>query len=478
MPIMDAGGHVLCGGGGLQGSLDGAPLPFATYGGGCWYDDRGTALEQLREGALDGTAPKAPTLAFWRQAAAPALLERGANDFAGGGGAYVAWLAGYGVFGSLESRLAGTPDEIRAALAGAGTCGPHSVAPDGTIGYCADRQNGYGLTLVAPGGRALYVPGVPANAEIQVLEAGVAIWRGGAVGRPVPRPTLADAQGVQLQAFAGADWLLYWSEARGCVLQRDGDPYGVILDARPLAFNPHLRVVGAELWICWSTTQGEGPGDLVVCALSAAGQVRYVRQADGVAPAAPLWCDLSAPITTPPIEPPIEPPPVKPPIEPPPTKPPITTPPTTPPAAMFPPPIIPIEVSMTPYNVAVVGPNGLYGSVDPSTHVLVFDRLEVGPWETFTLEQADDRGRLQFTSHSAPDYIIGVDTTEYGSNDIRRLFYMKPITNPDGTPGRGNYESFFVGKTPEKLIVAMIEYIDQGVRTVPYAAPNLTVVQL
>jgi hypothetical protein len=43
---------------------------------------------------------------------------------------------------------------------------------------------------------------------------------------------------------------------------------------------------------------------------------------------------------------------------------------------------------------------------------------------------------------------------------------------------RGNYESFFVGKTPNKLIVGMIEYIDQGVQTVPYAGPNLTTVQL
>jgi hypothetical protein len=127
---------------------------------------------------------------------------------------------------------------------------------------------------------------------------------------------------------------------------------------------------------------------------------------------------------------------------------------------------------MTPYNVAVVGPNGLYGSVDPTTKLLTFDRVEVGPWETFTLEKPDDRGRLQYTSQSAPDLIIGVDTTQYGSNDVRKLFYMLPAEK------RGNYESFFVGKTPNKLIVGMIEYIDQGVQTVPYAGPNLTTVQL
>jgi hypothetical protein len=134
--------------------------------------------------------------------------------------------------------------------------------------------------------------------------------------------------------------------------------------------------------------------------------------------------------------------------------------------------LVPFEVSMTPASVAVIGPNGLFGSVDPSTKQLVFDRTTVGGWETFTLEKPDDRGRLQLTSKSAPDVIIGVDTTKYGSNDVRKLFYMKPADK------RGNYESFFVGRTPNKLILAMIEYIDQGVQTQPYAAPNLTVVEL
>jgi hypothetical protein len=464
MPLMDGRGHVLCGGGGLQGSLDGTPLPFATYGGGCWYDDRGTALEQLRE-------PAPGTLAFWREAAAPALLPRGANDFAGGGGAFVAWLRGYGVWGSLEQRLAGTDEEIRAQLRIAGTCGPHSVAPDGTIGYVRDRDNGYGLTLVAPSGRVVFAPGVPANFDIQVLGDGVAIWRGGAVGRPAPRPTLTDAQGLLLEPFNGSDWLLYWSESRGgLILQPDGDPYGAILEPRPIAFNPHLRVVDEQLHITWSTTQGEGPNDLVVCVFDGT-RVFYQRTADGWHAVPPRWLDLSAPIP-PPIERPIEPPPTKPPIEPPPTKPPIEPPPTKPPVATFPPPIVPIEVHMTPYTVAVVGPNGLYGSVDPTTKLLTFDRTEIGPWESFTLEKPDERGRLQYTSQSVPDMIIGVDTTQYGSNDVRKLFYMLPAEK------RGNYESFFVGKTPNNLVVGMIEYIDQGVQTVPYAGPNLTTVEL
>jgi hypothetical protein len=327
MPIMDGRGYVVCGGGGLQGSLwtpggdPPVPFPFATYGGGCWLDDVGTAIEQLRD-------PAPGTLAFCRANAGPALLARGANDWAGGGGAFVAWLAGFGIWGSLESRFQGTPDDVRDQLRGAGTCGPWSVAPDGTIAYVPDRQKGIGIAMVDVDGRVIYSPGIIPY-DVQVIAAGVAIWRGGAVGRPPTRPTLADAQGVQLQSFGGADWILYWSESRGCVLQPDGDRHGFILDARPLEFNPHMRVVGGELWIAWSTTQGERPEDLVVCAMTAQGAIRYVRAAAGIAPAVPAWVDLSAPVT-PPVEPPIE-PPIQPPIEPPPTKPPIEPPPVKPP---------------------------------------------------------------------------------------------------------------------------------------------------
>ena len=184
---------------------------------------------------------------------------RGANDFAGGGGAFVAWLAGFGVWGTLEQRLAGTAEEVRAHLATAGTAGPRSVAPDGTIAYVPDRQNGYGLALVGPDGRAVVIPGIP-PVDVQVLGAGVAIWRGGAEGRAPTRPTLADAQGVQLQSFAGAEWLLVLVARRAAACcNATAIRTACVLDARPLEFNAHMRVVGAELWIVLVDDTGRRP---------------------------------------------------------------------------------------------------------------------------------------------------------------------------------------------------------------------------
>jgi hypothetical protein len=443
MPIMDGRGHVLCGGGGLQGSLDGTPLPFATYGGGCWADDDGTALEQLREGATDPVSGKpVPRLAVWNEGATPSALSRAANDFAGGGGAFIAWLAGYGVYGSLEDRLSGTPEEVRATLGKAGTAGPRSVAPDGTIGYIPDRQNGYGLALVDRAGRVVYVPGIP-PVDVQVLGAGVAIWRGGAVGRPATRPTLADAQGVQLQTFEGRDWLFYWSEARGCVLQPDGgDSHGCIVDPRPLEFNPHMRVVGDELWICWSTTQGEGPNDLVICAMRADGTIHYVRTASGVAPMAPLWCDLSQPVT-PPVQPPIEPPvqpPIEPPIEPPPVKPPVK------------PPIPPSPyrthrkanaMEIDGKTVTLRGPKGMLQRPNgPGTGIWGQNADPKGTWRgsVFDLSDSNDvrghyaakklpNGRYTFTSVQE-NCLAGEDAGWY-TPDVVQQFYHKPTGNTD-----------------------------------------------
>ena len=339
MPIMDGRGRVLAGAGGVPGSLDGTPIPFRTFGGGAWLDDVGTALESLPE-------PAPATLNIWDTLTGELQqLPRGANDFAAGGGAYIAWLSGYGLWGTLEQRLTGTPAEVQAALAKGGTCGPRAVAPDGTIAYIPDRQNGYGIEIVSPGGAIVSVPGI-VPWDVQVLSAGVAIWRGGAIGRAAPKPAVPDAQGIQLQPLNGVDWLCYWSDQVGFVLQPDGEAYGWVLDVRPLEFNPSLRAVGNELRVAWSVSQGEGPGDVVVCALSTAararrvgptpiGVVRYRLTARNWAAQDAIWRDLTAPPPStepPPIDPPpIDPPPIDPPpIDPPPIKPPIDPPPVEP----------------------------------------------------------------------------------------------------------------------------------------------------
>jgi len=124
------------------------------------------------------------------------------------------------------------------------------------------------------------------------------------------------------------------------------------------------------------------------------------------------------------------------------------------------------------YHIAVIGPNGRYASFDPTTHILAFDRDAVaGSWEQFTAKPSTDPARWVLESVSAPGWIWGVDVTQFGSNELSKLFYLT-----DRAPG--NYEQFFLGTTPNGLLLAMIEYLTQGVTTKPYASPNLTLVQL
>ena len=234
------------GGGGLQGSIDGRPYPFVTYGGGVWLDDD-TVLVQLAPTAI---------LATWRpheDKALPQTLEppRGANFFCAGGGRWLAQLVDEhtGVYGSLGS------------LPSAGLLW-RGASPDGTLGYIPDYQRGIGLVLVAPDGSRTVVEHVVCS-EAQVLGPGVAIWKGGAVGRAPVRPALPNAQNLLLCRVADEDWLVYWAEGVGLVAQMDGAPDGYVLETRPVAFNHDVRAVNDELMVAWSLTQGERPQDLV-----------------------------------------------------------------------------------------------------------------------------------------------------------------------------------------------------------------------
>jgi hypothetical protein len=283
MPMISRVGRVLAGQGGVQGSMDGAYFPFPSWGGGCWLSPT-SALVATRDDAL----------AEWVPGTDPVPVSQGANDWAAHHHAWIAWRAGYGVFGSLEFRLPGTPAEVRAQLAIAGTCGPRAVGPDGSIAYIPNRDVGLGIRLVDEQGGVIDVPSV-VPWDVQVLDRGVMIWRGGAIGRAPTRPAVADATNVQLHVVDGADWLLYWSETYGLVLQPDGSAYGWVLDPRPLACNPSAALVGDELQIAWSINQGEGPHDIVICGLTPQGTIEYRRTALGWSPQTPVWRDLGTP---------------------------------------------------------------------------------------------------------------------------------------------------------------------------------------
>jgi hypothetical protein len=155
-----------------------------------------------------------------------------------------------------------------------------------------------------------------------------------------------------------------------------------------------------------------------------------------------------------------------------------TIPPIVPPIPPIPPPhefpLFQGVTIMDPINVALVGPNGLYASVDPTSKALTFDRTDAQAWETWTLAPApgDARGRYTLAPQSAPDHVLGIDTTQYGSDQLHKLYYVKT-----GAPG--NYELFDVrSDSVTGYDFASIIYVDQGVRTKPFFSPGVTVVKL
>jgi hypothetical protein len=249
MPRLNPRRDVLAGIAGVQGSFNFLPYPFPTFGGGAPL----TASLVLL--SIPAPPPMDAQLATWAQGdAAPTIFEEGANEWAADGGRWIARREGRGVYGSLGDLPA----------AGLPTPPAHAVGPDGTIAYVPDRQHGYGLVLVDPDGLAHDIPGI-VPLDVQVLGAGQVLFRGGAYGRPVPVPALPDALELLLATVGDEDWIAYWSDALpGFVVQIDGAAEGYIIGTTPTFFNRDLRAINGELYIAWSTTQGEAPGDVGV----------------------------------------------------------------------------------------------------------------------------------------------------------------------------------------------------------------------
>src|SRR5262252_5642482 len=288
MPLLNGRGDVLGGAGGAQGHLNGRPFPFVSFSGGAWLDD-GTVLVAIPASTSSGSV-----LATWSVGAPsptpiPDPANQGANDWAAGGGRWIAWLAGYGVFGALgHLPAAGLPNS------GTPVC-RHCVAPDGTIAYVPDRQAGNALMLANADGSPQGPIGPMWPYDAQTLGHGAVIWRGGAYGTPTPRPGVSDAITiVAVDLPDGERWLVYWSNSLGFVVQLDGASDGYLLGTTGTFFNHHARAVGNELVVAYSLTQGEAPGDVRVVVID-----RTVAR---------------VPLVPPPVEPPTE-PPVEPPVD-------------------------------------------------------------------------------------------------------------------------------------------------------------------
>ena len=303
MPKMNERADVIMGAGGVQGSLNGKPYPFATYGCGAFRNATTLVVSQSPSALL-------ATWAIGTATVAPVDPPASANQIAGGGDQWVA----LGTFpGSRDSYLFGTIPNLRYAGGG-------DVADDGTIAFKSVYQSNSGVTIIPPGSSRpawvnwptevphdwISVPNAVAPYDLQALPGGKAIWRGGGHGRPAPRPFFADAMSLKLVTTVdGTDWLAYWSNALpGLILQPDGASEGFVLEQRGVAFNHDAIALGNDVIVASSWTQAEGPNDLVKLRANRQG-VEFLIDVDR-SRVVPAWRSF----VRDPVKPPEPPPPV------------------------------------------------------------------------------------------------------------------------------------------------------------------------
>ncbi len=421
MPKFNTRGDILAGGGGERGSLNFAYWSFPTTGGGCWFDDD-HALLQLTD------PPRLALVDILTKTGESLQPERGANSFSAGGGKFLAHLAGTGVYGDVPSVLpaAGLPN--------------NGVGRDGTRVYTPDALFGYGLHGINPDGTTFDIPEAVPD-DVQIFGPSCLIWKGGAFGRAKPRPALSDISGLLLVSYIGEDWLLYWSNSAGLILQRDGSDSGWVLDTRDMEFGRDIIVLNDAIRIVWSITSGERPEDIVVLKVRG-DSVTYLRYAVGWAPQTPVWKRLDAPIDPPidPPDPPIDPPdpPIKPPIMPPKPRP-------------YP---VVRGVHMQTERGWFIGPGDKAFAIAADGKV-TFERTELA--EQDLLEAVPDPGgRCVVRSVQHPEFAAGADATGFNPSGNPSLEYYATRNAP------GNYELWSFGQWPSGIVQGTIEYIDQG----------------
>lgn len=129
---------------------------------------------------------------------------------------------------------------------------------------------------------------------------------------------------------------------------------------------------------------------------------------------------------------------------------------------------------MTPRPIALIGPGGFFGRIDPAEsgqgpfggYPIHWDRTSPGGDETFTMSSINTE---QFTfQHQNTGRYLGADSTEYAADICGQ--YTSHATSP------GGYEIWTVKRVrPGGTIIAFIEYDRAGKK---YTSQSLTVVEL
>ncbi|HXG71340.1 MAG TPA: hypothetical protein VNJ04_12110 [Gemmatimonadaceae bacterium] len=192
------------------------------------------------------------------------LATRGANTLAAGGGSWLAWLSGYGLYGA-----AGLVD-ARACLAGTSQeqDGRGAASPDGSIAICRDQQSGVGFAIVGPGGDVTQEQPDTIALSMQVLDSTTAVWvdaqnRVRACGRlPDPAPLATPVYAVRAIQLSGA-WYVLASVGDGLVLHPWADATRGWRVVTGEAFYPAIMATGAfTADVAYAARAGELPEDL------------------------------------------------------------------------------------------------------------------------------------------------------------------------------------------------------------------------
>lgn len=171
-------------------------------------------------------------------------------------GYYLAWGAGIGLVGAIESPKAGLSRVV--------TDGRGCACRDGSLVYTPNRQDDNGPTIVR---RDSEEAQLPTRYGLHVLRWGNAVWNEtngklGFWGQPLAY--LNGASYAKLEELHGELWITYFAANIGLISHKGIDPQQFYLISNSdHVYHHDVVVVDGKLVVAYSTTTGEGPDHLV-----------------------------------------------------------------------------------------------------------------------------------------------------------------------------------------------------------------------